>query len=359
MSAGTVVGIVTLIVVLGILFIIIDNLPASNTIITNIFNSTTSVQQNLSYPSTTIGQQNIPQSQVINYTLKAINQDRHKFGLKNVTYSNITSGQQHSESMLQNDYFAHWDVFGLKPYMRYTLVGGRGAVSENVAYIYKSNGINVYNSISSMEYSMMYNDSACCNNGHRFNILDPNHNQVSIGVAYNSTTIYLTEDFIDNYISWFYGTPSYGNNGDASLKGTIQSGYHLLDVEVGYDSPVQNMTKSQLDALGSYGYGTAVAGIGYTINGRRYYFPGLETLNATTYTTSGQNFDVEFNMNGLIKNYSAGEYTIFVWLTNSTGSSVSSCSTYPDGGQYCNDFVGSTYTIFINSNGQQYTPSHV
>ncbi len=85
----------------------------------------------------------------------------------------------------------------MKPYMRYTLLGGNGVVDENIAYMYNSSGINAVNALKEMEYNFMYNDYNCCNNGHRKNILTPQHNEVSIGVAFNATSVYLVEDFIN------------------------------------------------------------------------------------------------------------------------------------------------------------------
>src|SRR5690348_6337980 len=143
-------------------------------------------------------------------------------------------------------------MYGMKPYMRYTLVGGTQGVAENIAYqsgsyctlLFCNGNINPSNALQEMEYSMMYNDSACCNNGHRDNILDPNHNQVSIGIAYNSSTIYFTEDFIDSYIFWNGNSPSFANGGETYLSGTLANGYKLSSVFVTYDAPVANMSRS-------------------------------------------------------------------------------------------------------------------
>ena len=41
----------------------------------------------------------------------------------------------------------------------------------------------------------MNNDSECCGNGHRDNILNSFHNRVSIGVSYDATHVYFVEDF--------------------------------------------------------------------------------------------------------------------------------------------------------------------
>ncbi len=287
-----------------------------------------------------ITRQNIPQNTIINYTLSLINQDRNQYGLPNVTLSPETSGQQHSDSMLQYGYFSHWDPFGMKPYMRYTLVGGNGAVTENVAYVYYSLGIDPEKAIKQMEYNMMYNDSKCCNNGHRDNIINPEHNQVSIGVAYSGTTIYLTEDFINHYITWTGSTPNY-DNGVMFLQGNLAPGFGIYSVEVVYDKPQVPMSVAQLDNTSDYSYGSAIAGV---VSNPRYYYPNLTTITANEYSVNSNSFTISFDMSKLVQSHGAGEYTVQVWLTDPRTNA---------------NFVASTYTVFINSNGQEYTPGSV
>ena len=139
------------------------------------------------------------------YAVAVINHDRNGSGLGTVTLSPITSAQQHADSMLFFGYFSHFDTQGYKPYIRYSLLGGVGEVEENIAFVYWNSPYytaidKVEKSISELEYSMMYNDSACCNNGHRDNILNPLHDRVSIGIAYNDTALYFVEDFENYYI---------------------------------------------------------------------------------------------------------------------------------------------------------------
>lgn len=290
----------------------------------------------------------INQSRLAEYALQLINNDRAKYGLAPVTLSNEPSAQQHADNMLANNYFSHWDLYGMKPYMRYTLLGGNGSVTENVAYEYASEcgvmgctgTINANQSLQKMEYNMMYNDSACCNNGHRDNILNPYHNQVSIGVAYNSSTIYFVEDFINNYISWSGNTPAYGSNGEVYLEGSIQPGYSLSQVSVSYDPPVQNLTRQTVPA-GPYSYGTEVAGV---VGSPLYYYQNISTIVADTYSNSGNDFAVDFNIRNLIKRYGAGEYTVMLLLNDSRAGP---------------GFTGSTYTIFINRRDAQYMPGNV
>jgi len=54
----------------------------------------------------------------------------------------------------------------------------------------------IENGITNSEWSMMYNDEVCCNNGHRMNILSSSYTEVAIGVAYSSSNeIWFVEDF--------------------------------------------------------------------------------------------------------------------------------------------------------------------
>jgi uncharacterized protein YkwD len=319
-------------------------LSTNITSVTSPYQTTTAAQQQGG--STTGVQPNSTMASIYNYTLSLINSNREAYGLQPVSLSYEISAQQHADSMLQYGYLSHWDTYGMKPYMRYTLVGGRGAVSENVAYVQNEScsalfgcrgNINVRQAIYSMENSMMYNDSICCDNGHRDNILDPNHNQVSIGIAYNSSTVYLVEDFIDNYTEWAGGTPSY-SGGNVYLKGTLEDGYRISEVLISYDPPVTNMSVAQLRNTSEYSYGSTIAGV---VSNQYSYYNNISTIVASRYVTSGSSFDIEFSMANLTSRYGPGEYTLMLWM-NSTS--------YPAG------FIGSTYTIFVNSSGGSYIP---
>jgi uncharacterized protein YkwD len=290
-------------------------------------------------------------NQIIAFTLNEINTERAKFGLANVTLSNITSGQQHAESMLFYAYFSHWDPFGLKPYMRYTLLGGTQGVDENVAYNEQVNEtclgpvcsirqINVTDAIARMNFQMLYNDSICCNNGHKNNTLDPNHNQISIGVAYNKTNVYLVEDFINNYIDWLNRTPGITASGQMIyLNGLTLHNSNFSFIQIDYDPTPQNLSTSALSATKSYTQGQPVAGVAYG----PYYYQNVQTIYASTYTLKKNYFDVAFNLTSVTKNYGAGVYTVDLYLTNSTGGK----------------FLATTYSIFINGAGQPYTPDNV
>ncbi|MDE1810924.1 MAG: hypothetical protein KGH66_02700, partial [Candidatus Micrarchaeota archaeon] len=200
--------------------------------------------------------------------------------------------------------------------------------------------VNVTSALRSMEYDMMYNDLQCCGNGHRDNILDPNHTSVSIGISYNSSRIYLTQDFIDDYISWAAG-PGYAANGEVTLQGQTGGGTGMDSIEISYDPPIANMTRAQLNATTDYGYGNPIAGV---VSNPSLYYSGITTITADRYQVSGNQFDIRFNMQSLVNQYGAGEYTLLMFL-NRTGAPGS--------------FLGSTYTIFINGQGAAYAPTNV
>lgn len=186
----------------------------------------------------------------------------------------------------------------------------------------------------------MYNDSICCNNGHRDNILNPYHNEVSIGVAYNSSTVYFVEDFINNYITWDKGSPSYSNIGEVYLTGAIQNGYAINSTIVSYDTPLINLTKTNVPN-GPYSFGNEIAGV---VSNNNEYYKNISTIIANTYTANNNNFNINFNIKKLIEENGPGEYTILLFLNNITTKT---------------SFLGSDYTIFIADNYSSYIPKTI
>ena len=43
------------------------------------------------------------------------------------------AAQMHAQDMLEHDYFGHWWINGMKPYMVYSVTGGKSYVAENAA----------------------------------------------------------------------------------------------------------------------------------------------------------------------------------------------------------------------------------
>ncbi|MDE2589252.1 MAG: diguanylate cyclase, partial [Patescibacteria group bacterium] len=67
------------------------------------------------------------------YALAIVNKDRADHGLRSLSLSHISSAQNHADDMLNAEYFSHWNTDGVKPYVTYTKLGGRGDVNENIS----------------------------------------------------------------------------------------------------------------------------------------------------------------------------------------------------------------------------------
>ncbi len=263
-----------------------------------------------------------------NYALNIINQNRSALdGAPPVTLSPIQSGQQHADSMLQSDYFSHWDTQGYKPYMRYTLLNGTGFVDENVAYevntLAFTNLQGRENAINNLQYAMVYNDSICCNNGHERNILNATHNRVSIGVAYDSSHFYFVEDFENYYIN-LNTTVFSPSSATVTIQGSTITSLNPSNVQIYYDPTPTSLTPQTLNSQYQKPYdpGTFTGGVFPTCNsllGRCPTF-GSQYVNvyASTWTVTNNSIDISFSLGNFVKQDGAGVYTIY--LTQGSGS---------------------------------------
>jgi uncharacterized protein YkwD len=250
--------------------------------------------------------------ELVNYALMLINNDRQSNGLENVTLSNINSAQIHADNMLKHSFFSHWDLNGCKPYMRYTLAGGEGSVSENCAWMYSSGFIDPKEALEDLQWNMM-NDDADFDWGHRKNILDAFHNKVSIGVSYNDTAVCLVQDFEDDYVSWDTLTVS---DNEVIMEGTMtEQNSSILQVAIYYDNPIP-LTVEQLmnpPFQGSYTMGTFV---GMALPSGWEAVEGI-TITAQVWTQDGQNFEIRFDLSAALTSYGEGVYTLLLWTEDS------------------------------------------
>jgi uncharacterized protein YkwD len=264
-----------------------------------------------------------------NYALGLINADRRSANLSSVVLSPIPSGQQHADSMLYYGYFSHWDTQGFKPYMRYSLLNGTGFVDENVAFeeVASSSSLiqgftstsSVEGAIQQLEYQMMYNDSSCCQNGHRDNILSPYHNRVSIGIEYDRTHVYFVEDF-ENYYTEL-SQPYLYSNGNLVLKGNTTGLLSPTTVLVFYDKTPKPLNATILDSEYDkpYTQGNFTGGVFPSCTALNCEaFPqgdcpsGCVTVYASTWKVTNGAIDIEFPLDQFVSTYGSGVYTFYV-----------------------------------------------
>jgi uncharacterized protein YkwD len=258
-----------------------------------------------SQPPTTQGQE-----ELVEYVLALINSDRQSQGLQNVTLSSVDSAQLHADNMLRFGFFSHWDTIGYKPYVRYTLAGGKGAVSENCAA-----QLGYYSDIKEvlkdLEWNMMYDD-ASSNWGHRDNILNPFHNKVGIGIAYDSNNIYLVQDFENDYIQW--SSFSITQN-EATLIGSLTKQVTLSQVNIFYDNLPSNLTIAQLENSPYNGACTQGTFVGMALPSGYESTQGI-TITSQTWSQSGLTFHISFSLSQAFNAYGKGVYTIYLQSDN-------------------------------------------
>jgi hypothetical protein len=270
------------------------------------------------------------------YAVQLVNQDRANYSLGPVVLSPNEAGQQHADSMLKFGYFSHYDTQGFKPYMRYSLLGGTGAVEENVATT--SYSVQHYTSLSAvegslrlLEYSMMYHDNdsvGCyCNNGHRDNILNPMHNRVSIGIAYDGSTLYFDEDFENHYANLSLSSTS---TYSITIQGTLLgNGAVPKTVLMAYDPTPAAETPAQLNAgPREYDAGTIVGGVLPSCSFACPSFSQGITVYASSWDTGGSRLIVSFSLSDFIRQSGPGVYTIYLMTGSDTGTAITSISIF-------------------------------
>jgi len=266
------------------------------------------------------------------YALALINSDRANNSLGPVNMTLGIFAQQHADSMLEYGYFSHNDTQGFEPYMRYTLLGGRGAVEENVAYAYASAPQFTATSaveleLRALEWTMMNNDLQCCNNGHRDNILAGLHNEVSIGVAFNSTRLYFVEDFINYYIDLNFSVSS---SYYVTMSGTpLAPGLSPDAVYVTYDQPPTPETPAQLNAgPHEYSDGMIVGGVLPPCELMCPAFAQAITVRADNWVFTNSSISVTFSLATIIRQYGAGVYTVYMVTGTDLSTAITSISVF-------------------------------
>ena len=160
------------------------------------------------------------------FALELINQTRTDNGLEPVALDDNPAAQLHAEDQRANCFFAHWGSDGMKPYMRYTLHGGRQYSAENVSgNDYCPPDPNRYRSESVQEDIQEAMDGLMSSPGHRRNILNPHHKKVGIGVAREHPNQWLVQLFTGDYVE--FDAPPTINDGILDFRGKSKNGAQI------------------------------------------------------------------------------------------------------------------------------------
>jgi uncharacterized protein YkwD len=277
------------------------------------------------------GQQLTIHNDLTQYALQKINDDRIKFNLRPVEISHNKAAQAQAVDLLKTKYQnpSHWSTNGMKPYMLYSLYGGSGYVGQNIAVKGYDNNtiekckdqsircekIDLYKEIEYAERSMIYNDSICCQNGHRDNILDKHHTHVSIGIAYDKYNYYMAyvQNFENNYI--LLNKSLIQTNKQMQLSGKILAKNYSLDtIAVYYDETPTHLIYEQNKDKNSYGLGKLIASVVKPPPLFSHYTQPTNyiLIQAAKWSQNGQSIDVRFDLAPVIKIH--GVYTVVTYL---------------------------------------------
>jgi uncharacterized protein YkwD len=210
----------------------------------------------------------VPQEELVAHALELVNKDRASFGLEPVRLSSNTAAQIHAEDVFKNKQISHWMSNGEKPYMTYSKHGGSGGMGQNVAIagfskaqyelcvqdtLYDCETIDPLVTLEELQYQMMYNDTECCADGHRNNILNKHRTDVSIGIVYDKYYLAFVQNFENNY-----GIDISLERGSVEISGVLDEG--IVDqIAVRYDAPPTPETYESSKRLLSYSGGELVA----------------------------------------------------------------------------------------------------
>jgi hypothetical protein len=252
------------------------------------------------------------------YMVELINKDRAAEQLPPVILDMVASeaGQAHTEEMVANGYHGHWGMDGKKPPERYTEGGGRDYDMENAWFSgFKEGGKakpdqDPYFSkeeLEKAEYTFICEKPPM--DGHRKNILTPQHNGVGICLSRATGHDYhfrmaLTQEFVNHY-GTYAPMPYQATFGDVvTVAGQLYPGLRLHDITVFREDLPKPMTIDELNATYSYPFPPKAA----------VYFPPpfrSEVPISVTETQQGQQFSLQIPIEKKLGG--EGLYSIGIW----------------------------------------------
>lgn len=191
------------------------------------------------------------------FMLERINADRDQNGLLNVEIDDLASrvAEEHCREMLEQDYLSHWSLDGRKPYMRYSMAGGTDAVAENlVAHDQRKIPFDEESLLALFDkFEEGFMAEKPPDDGHKRNILAPEHTHVGIGFAIGGSAMYVAQEFLNRYVKLSPIPRSGSLSGSFDIKGELLlPDTRFYGIAVYYESLPRSMGKAELDATRNY-----------------------------------------------------------------------------------------------------------
>jgi hypothetical protein len=194
--------------------------------------------------------------------IQQINRDRRRHGLQAVQYEPLASavGDAHCRQALQNGFSGHFGLDGSKPYQRYARAGGYDGMAQNFSFSQWSGYVvdDEFILKQALELHRQMYEERPPFDGHRQNILRPEHNYCGIGLAFDENELRMTEEFIDRYVV-LETLPKQTLTLKAALTDTIwitgktRHGEQVTSVTIFYEPQPQPLSPEEINQTYAYG----------------------------------------------------------------------------------------------------------
>ena len=187
--------------------------------------------------------------------LESINRARESAGVDPVTLGTSNAPQMHAEDMLQNCYTSHWTTNGRKPYIRNALAGGSAAYTAENIQTSAECGFpeSDQEELPPMGRAIQGALQALLNSpGHRANILNPDHERVSLGIAWNSHTLKTVQQFEQKQATAVSPLTLSGGTIALGVVFLAPADEGQVFALLAHDPPDQPLTRGQLDNTSCY-----------------------------------------------------------------------------------------------------------
>lgn len=260
------------------------------------------------------------------YALSLINAERLKYKFPPLSLDPMASaaGQMHANEMATIGYLSHWNSGGVKPDQRYTENGGMHSVTENLGVLTVASEIiqpsNEYRIQKEQRFSKdalrklhsLFMLEKPPNDGHRKQILNPDHNKVGFGISASMNSagdqhLYVAQEFLDAY-GEYAKLPKTARRGmPFNVSGKLFPGVKLYSVSVRWEPMPKPIENEMLEKTPRH-YGTPKTSVAD-------YFPE-DSPSTVKVQTQGKNqsFSVTITPN---ENWNDGLYYILVCATHS------------------------------------------
>ncbi len=194
--------------------------------------------------------------------IEQINRERRRHGLQPVQYDALASavGDAHCREALQNGFSGHFGLDGSKPYQRYARTSGYDGIAQNFS-LSEWSGYVVDDEFilkKALELHRQMYEERPPFDGHRQNILRPEHNYCGIGLAFDEHGLRMTEEFIDRYVVLETLPNQTLTLRDALadtmwIAGKTRGGERVVSATIFYEPHPQPMSSEEINQTVSYG----------------------------------------------------------------------------------------------------------